>query len=110
DQGYARLQQGDYAGALPLLQQAVSSLQGTGPGDPYEAYANYNLGYTLLQLGRCTDAAAPLENADRLAPPHQQARGAVQEARHCLPPGERGRGHGRGKGHGNGQGNGDNAD
>jgi TolA-binding protein len=95
DQGYARLQQGDYADALPLLQQAVSSLQGAGPGDPYEAYANYNLGYTLLQLGRCSDATAPLENADRLEPHTKKVRDAMREARHCLPPGERGRGNGK---------------
>jgi serine/threonine-protein kinase len=99
DQGYTRLQQGDYAGALPLLQQAVSSLQGTGPGDPYEAYANYNLGYTLLQLGRCGDAAAPLDNADRLEPHNKKVRDAMKDVRHCLPPGERGRGNGKGKHH-----------
>src|SRR5436189_217671 len=56
DQGYARMRNGDYAGALPTLQQAVQRLRGTGPSDPYEAYANFNLGYTLLQLNRCAEA------------------------------------------------------
>jgi eukaryotic-like serine/threonine-protein kinase len=66
DQGYAAMQRGDYAGALPSLRRAVVDLRGAGPSDPYEAYANYNLGYTLLQLGRCAGAIAPLERAQRL--------------------------------------------
>jgi len=66
DRGYASMQRGDYAGALPSLRRAVADLRGAGPGDPYEAYANYNLGYTLLQLGRCREAIAPLERARQL--------------------------------------------
>ncbi|HET6849378.1 MAG TPA: serine/threonine-protein kinase [Gaiellales bacterium] len=66
DRGYAAMQRGDYAGALPSLRRAVADLRGAGPGDPYEAYANYNLGYTLLQLGRCGEAIAPLERAQQL--------------------------------------------
>ena len=52
DQGYALLQRGEYAAAIPLLRRAVRDLRGTGPADPYEAYADYNLGYGLLQRGR----------------------------------------------------------
>jgi eukaryotic-like serine/threonine-protein kinase len=66
DQGYASMQRGDYASALTPLRGAVADLRGAGPGDPYEAYANYNLGYTLLQLGRCSEAIAPLERAQQL--------------------------------------------
>ena len=66
DRGYAAMQRGDYAGALPSLRRAVADLRGAGPGDPYEAYANYNLGYTLLQLGRCGEAIGPLERARQL--------------------------------------------
>jgi serine/threonine-protein kinase len=50
DAGYAKMRSGDYQGALPLLQSAVRELNGAGYPD--EAYANYNLGSTLLQLGR----------------------------------------------------------
>jgi len=64
DRGYALMRGGDYSGALPLLQRAVSDL--AGAGYPYEAYANYNLGYTLLQLGKCSEALGPLERANRL--------------------------------------------
>jgi eukaryotic-like serine/threonine-protein kinase len=51
DAGYRRMQARDYAGALPLLEQAVQKLQGTG--SLTEAYASYNLAYTRFQLGRC---------------------------------------------------------
>ena len=66
DSGFAFMQDGRYDEALPLLEQAVRALRGIGPDDPYEAYANYNLGYTLIQLGRCKDALKPLRRSDRL--------------------------------------------
>jgi tetratricopeptide (TPR) repeat protein len=78
------MQAGDFAGALPLLQQAVPALQGTGPRDPYEGYANYNLGYTLTQLGRCDDAMTYLQNADRLEPHNKDVHKAIKSAEHCA--------------------------
>jgi Flp pilus assembly protein TadD len=66
DQGYARIQQGEYGAAIPPLRRAVAELRGVGPRDPYEAYANYNLGFALLQVGDCTGAVPPLEVANRL--------------------------------------------
>jgi hypothetical protein len=48
--GFLKEKAGDYSGAPPLLQQAVMKL--SGAAFPHEAYANYNLGYTLLQLGQ----------------------------------------------------------
>ena len=83
DKGYALMQQGDFAGALPYLQRAVQQLQGVGPGDPYEGYANYNLGYTLLQLGRCDEARTYLERADQLEPHNKDVRRALKAADHC---------------------------
>jgi TolA-binding protein len=90
DEGYARMQNGDYAGALPLLEQAVENLRGTGPADPYEGYANYNLGFTLLRLGRCDDALVSLEQAERLEPGHKDVLKALKEARKCLQRSQRG--------------------
>jgi hypothetical protein len=90
DQGFAKLQTGDYAGALPILQQAVEKLRGLGPTDPYEAYANYNLGYALLQLGRCDDALISLRTADRLED-HRDVRKAIKSAEKCLSKGGEGR-------------------
>jgi TolA-binding protein len=66
DEGYARIRQGDYEAAVPPLRRAVDDLRGAGPGDPYEAYANYNLGYALLQIGDCAGAVPPLQVANRL--------------------------------------------
>jgi Flp pilus assembly protein TadD len=84
DQGYSRMQAGDFAGAVSLLQQAVQKLSGSGPSDPYEAFANYNLGYSLLQLGRCDEAIAYLRNADRLEPWRHEPRKALQRAEKCA--------------------------
>ena len=83
DQGYSRIQQGDYAGAVPLLQAAVNRLQGVGPDDPYEAYANYNLGYALYRLGRCSEAIPFLQRADRLEPQRNEPRQVLKRAEHC---------------------------
>ena len=64
DAGYAKLQAGDYTGALPLLEQAVQKLQGTGK--LYEAYASYNLAYTRFQLGSCDGVLALLDRAESI--------------------------------------------
>ena len=83
DNGYTLMQQGNYAGALPLLQQAVQKLAGTGPSDPYEGYANYNLGYTLWKLGRCDEAVAYLKRAEHLEPDRSEPRAIRKQAQHC---------------------------
>jgi tetratricopeptide (TPR) repeat protein len=83
DQGFALMQKGDFAAAEPLLAQAVQGLQGAGPSDPYEAFANYNLGYTLLQLGRCGEAIPFLEAARHLEPKRHEPKDALKQARHC---------------------------
>jgi len=59
-QGYALMQRGDYARAVPLLQEAVTSW----PEDSTEieyAYALYNLGKSLNRSGRADDAIPYLE-------------------------------------------------
>jgi hypothetical protein len=61
DQGYAKMRGGDYQGALPLLDQAVQRLSGTG--SLAEAYADYNLAYTRYELGRCTDVLTLLDHS-----------------------------------------------
>jgi serine/threonine-protein kinase len=82
DAGYSRMQRGDYAGAVPLLQQAVRKLSGVGY--PYEAYANYNLGYSLLQLGRCDEALPYLQAAKRLEPDRHEPKDAEKQAHACA--------------------------
>jgi serine/threonine-protein kinase len=83
DQGFSLSQGGDYAGAVPLLQAAVQKLRGAGPGDPYEAYANYNLGYALYRLGRCDEAVPYLQRADQLEPQRHEPRQILRRAQSC---------------------------
>jgi Tfp pilus assembly protein PilF len=78
------MQQGRYSEALPLLQTAVPQLQGVGPADPAEGYANYNLGYTLLQLGQCAGAQTYLERAQQLEPDRKEVHHALIDDKHCL--------------------------
>jgi len=58
------MQAGDYESALPLLEQAVVKLQGTG--SLTEAYADYNLAYTRFALGRCDGVEDLLANSERI--------------------------------------------
>ena len=81
--GFALQKQGNYSAALPLLQQAVQKLAGAGPSDPYEGYANYNLGYTLYKLSRCDEAVAYLKRAERLEPDRSEPRAIRKQAQHC---------------------------
>lgn len=62
--GYAKMQAGDYEGALPLLERAVQKLQGTNSLD--EAYADYNLAYTRLQLGNCDGVLDLLDRSESI--------------------------------------------
>jgi eukaryotic-like serine/threonine-protein kinase len=84
DAGFAKMRAGDYAGALPLLRQAVQALRGAGPTDPYEAYANYNLGYALLHLNRCGEAITYLQRAQRLEPQRSEPGRDLARARACA--------------------------
>jgi eukaryotic-like serine/threonine-protein kinase len=80
--GYAKMQAGDYNGALPLLEQAVRKLEGTGVLD--EAYAKYNLAYTRYHLGNCTGVLDLLDQAEAIEgrkPPIDRLRSEAQ--RNC---------------------------
>lgn len=61
DRGFALMRAGDYEGALPLLEQAVADLSGSG--ETAEAYASYNLAFTRLALGRCDGAIDLLDRS-----------------------------------------------
>jgi predicted Zn-dependent protease len=78
------MQAKNYAAALPLLQGAVKSLKGAGPADPYEGYANYNLGYTLIRLGQCKEAIKPLKRAQRLEPARSEPARELARAHACA--------------------------
>ena len=83
DRGYSYIGQHNWAAAIPLLQQAVRKLTGAGPSDPYEAYANYNLGFALYRSGRCAEAVPYLRRADRLEPDRSEPKAYLKLARRC---------------------------
>ena len=64
DEGYRKLQAGDAAGALPLLERAVVLAQGTGTLT--EAYADYNLALARFQTGTCDGVAALLDRSQQV--------------------------------------------
>ena len=87
DQAWALMKQGRYTEALPLLQQAVPALRGAGPSDLAEGYANDNLGYTLLQLGRCDEAKDYLNRAKHLEPDRTEVDSALAAVKECRKAG-----------------------
>jgi eukaryotic-like serine/threonine-protein kinase len=92
DAGYNKMKAGDYQGALPLLQEAVRKLQGTG--QIYEAYADYNLASTLLHLNQCDGVKDLLKTSERIQGHRTEIETAkAQEKSQC---------HGGGNGNGNG--------
>jgi serine/threonine protein kinase len=70
DAGFAKMQAGDYAGALPLLEQAVQKLSGSG--ETVEAYALYNLAFTRFQLGRCDGVLEMLDRSEAIQGPRDE--------------------------------------
>lgn len=107
--GFARMQTGDFVGALPLLREAVLALRGSNTLD--EAYADYNLAYTrfVVDAGRCDGIVGLLDRSERI----QGHRSEIDELRRqwearCAPgeDGEAapGNGNGKAKGHGKGRG------
>src|SRR5581483_7541730 len=60
-EGFRRLQAGDAAGALPLLQHAAQKLHGTNSLS--EAYNDYNLALALTQTQGCSPQVVQLLNA-----------------------------------------------
>jgi eukaryotic-like serine/threonine-protein kinase len=82
DRGFARMQQGDYVGALPLLERAVGELSGSG--ELAEAYALYNLAYTRLQLGNCEGVTEMLDRSEQIQGRRSEIDGArAQAAERC---------------------------
>jgi tetratricopeptide (TPR) repeat protein len=59
EEGYQLLQSGDPEAAIPVLEDAVNALEGSGGATYY--YALFNLGDALLQAGRPDEAIPYLE-------------------------------------------------
>jgi eukaryotic-like serine/threonine-protein kinase len=78
DEATARLREGNWEEALLLMEQALPALQGTYSDDfRYEAYAEYNIGKALAELGRCDEALPHLERSEDL----QGERGPITSAK-----------------------------
>ena len=85
DQATHLLQAGDYARAETIARHAVAALAGSG--QTYEAYAEYDLGLALAQLGRCDEALPHLDRSQEL----QGHRKEIDQARRLCKK------HGHGK-------------
>jgi serine/threonine-protein kinase len=96
DNGFALMQSGNFSDALPLFEQAVASLAGSG--SLAEAYASYNLAFTRFALGSC-DGVLPLldRSEDVQGDRNEIDRLRRQAERACSDDG-----HGRGEGNGRG--------
>jgi serine/threonine protein kinase len=75
DRSTGLMRQGRFDQALPVAQQALQKLKGSG--ELYEAYANYNVGRSLIELGRC-DEGLPYIDASQAI---QGSRREFREAR-----------------------------
>jgi serine/threonine-protein kinase len=64
DRGYGLMQEGRYDEALPLLEQSVAGLSGSG--ELVEAYASYNLAFTRRALGRCDGVLELLNRSEQV--------------------------------------------
>ena len=93
-EGFAKLQTGDAAGALPLLQQAAQKLQGTNSLD--EAYNDYNLAVALTRTQGCSPQVLQLLDASQAIQGHRSEIDRLRKA--CAPGPGHGKGRGRGKG------------
>ena len=82
DEAFQLMRDGRWREALPLLERAVPALRGTYSDDfRYEAYAEYNLGRTLVELGRCNDAVPHLERSRDLQGNRPEIREALRDCR-----------------------------
>jgi hypothetical protein len=79
--GFRKMQAGDYAGALPLLERAVQRLQGTGSLD--EAYADYNLAFTRVQLGNCDGVLDLLDRSESIQGQRTEIDRLREQAQDC---------------------------
>jgi serine/threonine protein kinase len=99
--GFARMQAGDYAGALPLLRQAVIASHGSGTLT--EAYSSYNLAFSRFAVGRCDGVTALLDRSQGIQGSRREIDNLRARWRDKCFVGEEGKGdeglgkHGRGK-------------
>jgi eukaryotic-like serine/threonine-protein kinase len=64
DEGWKLIQAGDFAGASPLVEEALRTLQGTGRRS--EAFTSYNVAYTRFALGSCDGVLSLLDRSEAI--------------------------------------------
>jgi serine/threonine protein kinase len=86
DAGFALVQAHEYGRALPFFRRAVRK---ASVGSLTRGYATFNLGYTLLNLGRCQESLPPLERALRIeaASARKYIRPQIKRAKLCVQRG-----------------------
>jgi tetratricopeptide (TPR) repeat protein len=77
DEATALIDQGRYDEALVRAQEALAIVEGTG--HDYEAYANYDVGKALAELGRCEEALPYLERREQLRGRHPDVTAAKRK-------------------------------
>jgi eukaryotic-like serine/threonine-protein kinase len=76
DESTSALANGEWERALSLAQQALAGLRNRDR--TYEAYANYNIGRSLAELGRCDEALPYLERREQMLGSHPDVTAAKQ--------------------------------
>jgi hypothetical protein len=86
DVAYALIGAHAYTRALPFARKAVQKAQ---PGTLTHAYATFNLGLALLELGRCRESLPLLRHALALEPPvlRPLVRPRITQAERCSQRG-----------------------
>ena len=88
DRGFRLLQQGDPEGAVPVLESAVSRLQGSS--SLAEAYASYNLAVARFAVGRCDGVAELLDRSEQVQGKRKEIDRLRKDGRPPVPSGGRG--------------------
>jgi len=86
DAAFALISAKEYARALPFARKAVKK---AARGSLTRGYATFNLGYALLQLGRCQESLTPLRRALAIEPKplHRYINPQIRRARLCVQRG-----------------------
>jgi serine/threonine-protein kinase len=89
DVAYALIGAEEFERALPFARKAIRK---AAPGTLTRGFANFNLGFSLLKLGRCDESLGPLRRALALEPEplHVYIRPRLRQAKRCARGGASG--------------------
>jgi tetratricopeptide (TPR) repeat protein len=89
DAAYYLIKANEYARAIPFSRRAVRY---SPRGSVTRGYATFNLGFALLEVGRCAEALPLLQRALKIEAPGARAfiRPRIEQARACLQGGASG--------------------